>query len=80
MPKKRNTCQEVPLLWRKMLSTLLSRPRPHPQANVMGLYGVPLFPGQEENLPLPEGHHLAPSLAHLSLHGTEKLPSDQSSI
>lgn len=71
MPKKRNTCQEVPLLWRKISSTLLSRPRRHPQAGFMGLCGAPLFPGQEGNLPLPEGHHWLPTLAHLLFHRIE---------
>ena len=28
MPKKRNTCQEIPSVWRKTSSTLLSRPAP----------------------------------------------------
>lgn len=70
MSKKRNTCQEVPLVWRKMSSTLFSKPRPHPQPNFMGLYGVPLFPGQV-SLPLPEGHHLVPRLAHLLLYRIE---------
>lgn len=51
MPKKRNTCQEVPSVWIKTSSTLLSRPSPHLQPNFIGLDGVPLFPGQGGSLP-----------------------------
>lgn len=71
MPKKRNTSPEVPLVWRKMSSSLFPRPRSYPQPNLMGLYDVPLFPGQERSLPLPEGRHLLPTVAHLVLHRTE---------
>lgn len=35
MPEKRNKCQEVPLVWRKMLSTLLSSRSRHLQPNFM---------------------------------------------
>lgn len=50
MAKKRNTCQEV-LTWRKMSSTLLSRPTCHLLPTLMRLHGVPLFPGQERSRP-----------------------------